>query len=394
MPSDLTTVTILTPPGRGAVASISVEGATAVELVEQCFSAASGRKLTDVPVRRVVFGRWQTGNEIGEDLVVCRTAADRIEIHCHGGTAAVQAIVQSLVDAGARCRSPEEWADQHEPDVIAAEARLTLAAAKTERTALILLDQYRGALRREVEDIFACLKRGETAPALQRLRLLSQRSSVGQHLTQPWRVAIIGPPNVGKSSLMNALVGYSRSIVFDQPGTTRDIVRAETAFDGWPVELVDTAGLRESEDAIETAGVERAQQTMAAADLILRVSDSTEVNGDSPPLEHGREIAVYNKVDLPSDRDSFPWPGIKVSATAGQGLPLLIQTIIQSLVGVAPSSGDAVPFTLRQIAWLITAEQAVESGDMGQAVDFLERIARPEPPPDSLLKRGSERSGA
>lgn len=369
-----TTVTILTPSGRGAVATVSVRGPQAAEIVQKCFVAASGKLLIDLPLRRIVFGRWQSADGPAEELVVSRLADDSVEVHCHGGTAAVEAVVSSLERCGAIRQSPQDWLDQTEPDVIAAEARAALAEAKTERTALILLDQYHGALRRETRAIIECMDRSDHSLATQKLNRLCQLSSVGQHLTTPWRVAIVGPPNVGKSSLVNALVGYSRSIVFDQPGTTRDVIRAETAFDGWPVELIDTAGLRETSDAIESAGVERAEQVMASADLCLQISDSPLLTGDDFEAEPRRCIAVLNKIDLLSATQTVDWPGPKVSATTGQGLPELTRAIVQSLAGNAPAPGDGVPFTSAQIGLIADACLAANARQFCDATSYLERI--------------------
>lgn len=374
-----TTVTILTPSGRGAVGTVSVEGPQAVDLVEQCFTAASGNRLMDIPLRRLVFGRWLPADDRGEELVVSRLADEHIEVHCHGGTAAAELVLSTLENLGARRLSPGDWLRTGEPDVIAAEARAALAHAKTERTALILLDQYHGALRREVEAVIDCLASGDDLTGERRLSRLSQLGKAGLHLTTPWRVAIVGPPNVGKSSLMNALVGYSRSIVFDQPGTTRDLVRAETAFDGWPLELIDTAGLRETEDAIESAGVERAEQAMTSADLCLRISDSlefTDMRDDCDVIIHAdiAELAVFNKIDLLPEPTAFIWPGPKVSAKTGRGLPELMQSIVQSLLGVAPLPGEAVPFTPRQIALVDLARQSALEHGADLAIVFLRQI--------------------
>lgn len=357
---------------------MSVQGPQAAELVQRCFSAASGKQLADLPTRRIVFGRWVASSGPGEELVACRLAEDVVEVHCHGGAAAVEAIVSSLVAGGATRQSPHAWIAAHEPDIVAAEARLALAEAKTERTALILLDQYHGALRREIAELVDCFGSSEPLPGLLKLCRLSLRSKAGQHLTTPWRVAIVGPPNVGKSSLMNALVGYARSIVFDQPGTTRDLVRAETAFDGWPVELVDTAGLRQTEDAIESAGVELAQQMMTASDLRLVVTDSAEFTcaaslGDSS-FSQSPEISVYNKIDLRRDRDTFLWPGVKVSATTGEGLPELVRAMTKALVGIAPAPGDAVPFMPRQFALIAESRRAAENNDFAAASALLQQV--------------------
>jgi tRNA modification GTPase len=302
-------------------------------------------------------------------------------VHCHGGTAAAEAVLAALESRGAVRLSPDDWLRAEEPDLIAAEAHAALAEAKTERTALILLDQYHGALRREVETILDCFARGDHATAQLKLTRLQQLSKVGQHLTTPWRIAIVGPPNVGKSSLMNALVGYSRSIVFDQPGTTRDLIRAETAFDGWPVELIDTAGLRATGDAIESAGVDLAQQAMASADLCLRISDAvgcsvTRAADDPAPTSTVPELAVCNKIDLLPPTPPFAWPGPQVSAKTGQGLPELMHSIVQSLLGIAPLRGEAVPFTSRQIALIDEVHRAAEEQQFDSAAGCLRQIGR------------------
>jgi tRNA modification GTPase len=382
------TVAILTPPGRGAVATVSVQGPHAVHTVQQCFTAVSGKQLANYPLRRIVFGRWHASDGPGEELVVCRVDDERVEVHCHGGAAAVETVVAALESCGAVRLSPDDWLRAEESDLIAAEAHAVLAEAKTERTALILLDQYHGALRREVETILDCFARGDHATAQLKLTRLQQLGKVGQHLTTPWRIAIVGPPNVGKSSLMNALVGYSRSIVFDQPGTTRDLIRAETAFDGWPVELIDTAGLRATGDAIESAGVDLAQQAMASADLCLRIRDAVEFAERHPRSLHERtlvpganddyvsELAVYNKIDLLPTAPPFAWPGPQISAKTGQGVPELMQAIVRSLLDVAPLRGEAISFTPRQIALVSEAHRAAEEQQFDSAVQCLRQIGR------------------
>jgi tRNA modification GTPase len=184
---------------------------------------------------------------------------------------------------------------------------------------------------------------------LARLQHLLALAPLGRHLTRPWRVFIAGAPNVGKSSLMNALVGYQRSIVFDQPGTTRDLLTAVTALDGWPVELVDSAGLRESEDALEAAGVARATAGMAGADLVLWVEDATERAEVAHPRLCVGVLVVKNKADLlpagaiPSDSDA-----LAVSALTGQGLDKLCQRIVEQMLPIPLAPGEGVIFTQRQ----------------------------------------------
>jgi tRNA modification GTPase len=345
-----TTVTVLTPPGRGAVASVRVDGPLAAEIVATRFWAASGKPLTEFPFRRIVFGRWNSFTGSGEELVVCRLAEERVEVHCHGGAAAVKAIVASLVEAGALCQSSYEWASVHEPDLIAAEARLALSEVKTERTALILLDQYHGALMREIEAIARLRKNQQQAAAQERLERLLDTQSLGMHLTKPWRVAITGRPNAGKSSLMNALLGYARSIVFEQPGTTRDAVRAITAFEGWPVELVDTAGLRTTDDPVESAGVLLTEQEIEGADLVLHVHDATQP-WDEVIARDSSKIVVFSKTDLDSQQ-AHPASGLRTSVVTGVGIAELIGEIARRLVPRPPQRGEAVLFTARQVALL------------------------------------------
>lgn len=375
MREGVTTITVLTPAGRGAVASVSVNGPQAVQLVDRHFLPASARGIGDRPACRIVFGRWVTGDACSsEELVVCRLGDDHIEVHCHGGVAAVEAITESLVTEGGVRQEAVAWALRNCSNTIQAEARLALAKATTERTALILLDQFHGAFEREVAAILALLQRSELLFSAKRLSRLIERIPVGLHLTTPWRIAISGPPNVGKSTLMNALIGYSRSIVFDQPGTTRDLVTANTAFDGWPMQLIDTAGIRQTDDLLEFAGINQTRRAVREADLELSICDVTDSHypttelGPAPP-----RLKVVNKVDLHAGVD-LSGQGIKLSAKTGAGLPRLISEVLTLLVGVFPSSGDPIPFTPRQVALLWQANSAVELASAKNAADYLEQI--------------------
>jgi tRNA modification GTPase len=159
-PGIATQVVLLTPQGRGAVASLLVEGPSALDFVGALFHPAQGRSLAEAPCGRIAFGRWQSA-ETGEELIVCRRDAGRIEIHCHGGHAAAAAIVASLVDRGCRSVAWRQWMSESAEDSIAAAAQIALAGATTERTAGILWDQSTGALRRALEAIAAQLAAGQ-----------------------------------------------------------------------------------------------------------------------------------------------------------------------------------------------------------------------------------------
>lgn len=368
--------TRLTSPGRGAIAVISVEGVNATGCVTQHFVSAAGKPLTSFPLDRIIFGRWEQPTGYGEEIVVCRTSETALEVHCHGGVAAARAIMNALAADGAIAQAPASWAACHSRDPIEAEAWLALTEARTERNAAILLDQYRGALRTAIEAAIDELQTCRSAEARQRLAILLERGDIGRHLTKPWRVVFAGPPNVGKSSLMNRLLGYQRSIVFDQPGTTRDLLSAPTAFEGWSMELTDTAGLRKSEDAIELEGVSRATRFVDKADLTVLVFDATsEWNAEQEQLlaSHPLALLVSNKCDLQDVHESDR-PFIETSALTGTGVAELIQQIVQCLVRCELAPGDAVPFTSRQVHALDVARRAIDDGQIVAALNTLQTI--------------------
>jgi tRNA modification GTPase len=337
---------ILTPPGRGAVASVRIEGPGGLELVAALFAARGGRPLTEVPLRQIVVGRLG-----GEEVVLSRIAEDVIELHCHGGSAAVARLEELLIDRGCRKVSWQDWARARETDPFAAAALVALADARTERTAAILLDQYHGALRTAFEAIEASLQAGDAAAAREQAEVLLAHSLTGLHLVRPWQVVVAGRPNVGKSSLMNAIAGYQRAIVHNLPGTTRDIVGVQTALDGWPVEIFDTAGLRAAGDPIEQAGIDLAREKIAAADLVVLVFDSSApwTVADQDLFEsHPSALLVSNKSDLPPVPGAHP-VAMSVSAATGAGVEELCRAIAQRLVPHPPAPGAAVPFLAEHV---------------------------------------------
>lgn len=354
----------LTPPGRGAVATLLVEGTGAVGVVDALFRAAGRRPWKSRPNDQLAVGRFAVGLETGEEVVVRRCSDRSVELHCHGGHAAVAMIERVLVERGCRSVAWQDWAAGHHQDPIAAAACLALADARTERTAAILLDQYHGALRRALEEIEAAHRRGDTATAARQVEVLLARADLGRHLVRPWRVVLGGKVNVGKSSLINALLGYGRAIVHAQPGTTRDVVTAGTAIEGWPVELSDTAGLRSGDDTVERAGVQRAEEQLAAADLALLVFDAA-----TPWSARDRQLIeawpaallVHNKCDLPRAPGARS-PGISISASTGEGVEALLRVIAARLVPDPPPPGAPVPFTAEQFQRLHGYQTQIEAG--------------------------------
>ena len=368
-----TQLAVLTSRGRGAVATIGVRGPRAWEFVDRRFTPLSGRPLAHYPVGRVLFGRFRLSGEATEELVVGLVGPDELEVHCHGGLAAVEAVAAVLIAEGATRIEWPDWAALEAPDLPAAEALVALAECRTERAAAVVLDQYRGALRSALAKLAERVAQGDSAGASGGLSKIIARAELGARLTRPWRIVIAGRPNAGKSSLMNALVGYARSIVLAEPGTTRDVLTATSAFDGWPVELADTAGLRASRDAIESEGVARARAQIREADLVLLVCDVTEAWTDEERKVLSaarRALVVHHKCDLAIPPADGRPAGLAASSLSGAGIDELCRAIATRLVPDPPQPGEAVPVTERQTNLLQQMLDAVRQRD-AQLLAFL-----------------------
>ena len=317
----------LTAPGRSAIAVIEVCGRLiALDEPTSLFRSANRQPLVAVPVGAIRFGRW---GEYGEEVVLCRTGEDSVEITCHGGEAAVANVLSEVANRGFErlsAQSPSE----------SSHAAL-LPFARTQRTAEILLHQASG-----VWSNFA-----KTATQAD-LALADRWAEFGRHLTEPWEVALCGRPNVGKSSLMNSIAGFTRSIVSETAGTTRDLVTLETAIDGWPVRITDTAGVRETHDSIESEGVSRSLAAIGTADLVVILLDGSQPIQKEDrrllDLPTKRRLVVLNKSDLPQDHshtaDSAP---ISISASTGRGVAVLLEEMARQLVPELPGDNQPIP---------------------------------------------------
>ena len=366
---------VLTPKGRGAVASLLVEDA--VELIDRhrLFAAANGKMLAEQEINRICFGHWQgRGGDVetglaGEQIVGCRVSEERVELHCHGGTAAVARIFEDLAGGGVtQC----EWVEMIEDggkrpaNRVEIELAQALSAATTWRTAALLLDQQTGVLVNALKRLGSVdWKQRDQAAGW--LAELLEWSNLGRQLVVPPTVVLAGLPNVGKSSLLNALLGFGRAIVWDEPGTTRDVVVGHTALEGWPIRLADTAGLRATEDEIEAIGIAHARRELDSADLVVLVVDGSQgVDGDSRRLmdELSEALVVANKSDLGDVAEGeLPSDALVVSALTGAGIDRLAAVIAESLVPAVPDPGTAVPVSERLIGSLERAVLAVARND-------------------------------
>jgi tRNA modification GTPase len=358
MSAERTLMSCLTPPGKGAIAVIGVRGLAAWPTTRALFrrftshtkGTATTAPLPENPTPgRFCLGQIGTGSRDEAVLFVRQaTPAVALEIHCHGGVEVVRLVQAQYRQHGVETAPWEEFERDCLP-VCQASAQQVLARAPTVRTAAVALDQWHGAFERRIEHVEALLTgkpRHEAAPLIDRLVELIP---VGRHLVEPWTVVIAGAPNVGKSSLINALAGFTRCLVSPTPGTTRDVVTTSVALDGWPVELCDTAGLREGAEELEEAGIARARQAAAAADLGVWVLD-----GAAPPeFPQSRDgwLFVVNKSDLPPAWDVSMVPGaVAMSALAKTGLHELSEAIVRRLAPTPPLPGEAVPITESDVA--------------------------------------------
>ncbi len=375
----------LTADVPAAIATIAVRGPFALTTVLTRARLATRQPL----LGKIYYGTWEFGDSnLREQIVVCRTHEDTLELHCHGGPAVCRAMLADLEAAGCRLVPASSWEMLDEPDAagdaLRRAAEQDLVQAVTDQAAAILLDQRNGALSAVVAELLEDLEHGRVPQAVQRVEAVLRWQKLGLHLVQPWRVVLAGPPNAGKSSLINAIAGRATSIVHHEPGTTRDWVEARTAIDGWPVALTDTAGVRESHDAIEQAGVRQALARIREADLLVLVIDATHgwttVHAELERLAAEQQLAclrVWNKVDLKqsAERLANDSPaGMKTSALAATGIQELIGELARQLVPTRPPPGEAIPFRAWQVTCLEAFADALRQGQPAAARQSLQQI--------------------
>jgi tRNA modification GTPase len=293
------------------------------------------------------------------------TAEDVIELSCHGSPPVLRFAIERALDAGGRLAEPGEFTLRAflngRVDLPQAEAVRDLIEATTLYQARVAAQQAEGSLSRRIRpikeqllELIALLEAGidfaeddvsvasageilrRLVPVLAGIRELAASFAYGHMVRDGLTLAIVGRPNVGKSSLFNRLLEQDRAIVTDIPGTTRDLVSETAAIGGIPVKLYDTAGIRDSRELVESLGVERSYQAMADADLTLVVTDLSQPSGAvdrelaARAAQQGRWLLVANKADLVPDQVA-PDSGIPVSALTGEGIPELRRAILESV---------------------------------------------------------------
>ena len=353
----------MTPSGRGAIASLLVEDDG--ELLDRpgLFTAVNGKPVHQQAIGRVCLGRW--GGPPGEDVILCRTEPGSLELHCHGGAVPLRRMIDDLVAAGA---SESGWSEhlQDRQGILVAELAEAMAAATTWTAAAILLEQSSGVLHEELERLLE-IPWDDRDRAVEGLTSLRRWSQLGVHLSRPWSVVLTGRPNVGKSSLLNVLLGFGRAIVLDEAGTTRDLVTASTALQGWTVQFCDTAGIRSDAEGVEEAGISQARHQLAEADCRLVVLDrSTSPHPEDLELLEAwpDPLVIANKSDLDDAWGAeLPGSALSVSALTGHGVEELVERIVHRLVPEVPPPGTAVPVSAKLTEMLRRAGTAIEEND-------------------------------
>jgi tRNA modification GTPase len=409
-----TIAAISTPPGEGGIGIIRISGDQALAVGTKILRHPSGKPVTNWVERKVRLGYVVSAEDEPVDEVVyfyfkenrSYTGEDVLEIQGHGGYQNLKRVLTSVLNAGARAAEPGEFTKRAflngRIDLAQAEAVIDLIRAQTDLAQNVAFNQLRGDLssliKAQEDKLLALLVPVEAAldfpeeeiPELEKAKARQEiqaiRETVAKLLAGAERgiilrdaatVVIAGRPNVGKSSLLNQLLGEERAIVTPIPGTTRDYVSEVIDLDGVPIRLVDTAGVRSSNDPVEKAGVEKAHQLMAEADLILVVFDAattitTEDRALISFLAEKQPIIIFNKTDLPAKLQSVSLqkalPGAKtlsISALTGEGIPALKEEIRRVIMGTSGSEQPILVTKIRHQEALTEALALLDLVDQG-----------------------------
>ena len=401
-----TIAAISTPVGAGGIAVIRISGSKAVETADKVFCGKS--KLSEAPSHTVHYGfiKDKNGRKIDEVLATVMrapktfTREDVVEISTHGGMTASREVLAAITDAGADIAEPGEFTKRAflngRIDLSQAEAVIDIINSKNALAKNNALSQLEGSLSSEIkkirdslvhlasqmqviidypdedlEDVTEDDIKNVCSQCLNDTKKLLSTADSGRIMRDGIKTAIAGKPNVGKSSLLNALSRFDRAIVTDIAGTTRDVIEEYVNLDGVPLILADTAGIRETDDVVEKIGVEKSRKSIEDADLVIVVLDGDADDEDMRILDSTRDktrIILINKTDISKGRytehiKSIAWgsPILEISALTGQGIDSLSETIksIYKLGEISASNG-AVITNLRHKKALDKTKKALE----------------------------------
>lgn len=402
---------LATASGVGAIAVIRVSGQGTFDVVNRLFK---GKDLRNADTHTLHFGTIRDGETIVDEVLAAVfkspksfTKEDTVEISCHGSDYIIRQILKLLVGAGARLARPGEFTQRAflngQFDLVQAEAVADLIAADSAASHRTALNQLRGGFSKKLASLreelihFASMVELELdfgeedvefadRDDLKRL-IINLQSAIapliesfdfGNALKEGVPVAIIGAPNVGKSTLLNALLNEEKAIVTAIAGTTRDVIEDVLYLDGIKFRIIDTAGIRETEDVVESIGIERSKQAIEKADIVLALFDSAHTLAEIVPLvDDAKTIWVQNKTDLgetPFSNDHL----IRISAQKKEGLEALKKAITQRVYNEKKT--DTVITNLRHYEHLVKTQQALNDAlnglEMGITGDFLAQDIR------------------
>ena len=424
-----TIVALSTPPGRGGIAVVRLSGPDAVDIALRLFMLPDDRRLSDPRSHRAVHGFVvvpATGEYIDEAVMTpmlaprSYTGEDVVEISCHGGPGPVEAVIRLCMDAGARPAGPGEFTRRaflnNRIDLAQAEAVADVIEAEARAGVSAAVEQLRGRLSSLItelsESLTGCLALLEASidfpeeelplpqvsqvkeridAARQRAQELLETYGKGRMAREGVSAVIAGKPNVGKSSLLNALLEEERAIVTPVPGTTRDSIQESLIIEGIPFRLTDTAGIRRTVEVVEKMGVDRTLQLLDGADLCLLVLDSSkELDGDDRMAIEAagklKTLTIINKIDLAPEWDAEKGlqtadgeMTVSVSAKEGRGLKELREAMARC-AGWGPAEGVMITRARHREA-LAGAVQA-----LSRALDALDKDYSPEFPTADLYE--------
>ena len=423
-----TIAAISTPMGEGAIAIVRLSGDDAIQIADKLFKSIGGKRLIEVASHTIHYGHLldPKSGEVVEEVMVSImkapktfTKEDVVEINCHGGIVSVNRVLQHVLKNGARLAEPGEFTKRAflngRIDLSQAEAVMDLIRAKTDRAMNVALGQMEGRLsklirklRQEILEVLAHVEVNIDYPEYddveemthkmllekaqfvrEEIIKLLQTSEQGKILREGLSTVIVGRPNVGKSSLLNSLVHENKAIVTDIPGTTRDVIEEYVNVRGVPLRLLDTAGIRETEDIVERIGVERSRQVLKEADLILLVlnySDQLTVEDENLfEVVKGMDvIVIVNKTDLPQQINmervnelAKEHKLVTTSLLEDLGVDELEEAIASLFFAGSIDAGDMTYVSnSRHIALLNqslhTIEEAIEGVEMGTPIDIVQ----------------------